>query len=113
MTIVGSNANSAEVHMYYIINPPTGANNVVASWTGSRSGWMKVRTYTGVHQTTAIGTPVSGIGTSNAPSITVTGATVSVHPRIIYPKNTFSTFVPAVVAGGSVTPLRMLMGMGS
>lgn len=79
MTLVDATTGTdRNVVMFYLIAPATGAHNVVASWTGNNTGEMDVRTYTGVHQTVAIGTPAkmdTGSTQQTSHSVTVTSAT--------------------------------------
>lgn len=60
---------------YYLINPATGTNNVVISFTGSMFdiGAGSV-SFTDAHQTTPLGTAVTATGTSTTPSVTVSSA---------------------------------------
>lgn len=75
MTQVGTaTVSNVTTYMFSLTAPPSGAQNVIASWTGSQSGWMHTRTYTGVDQSTPKGTPVTATGTSTTPSVTATSA---------------------------------------
>lgn len=98
MTQVANTSGTARnVVMFYLIAPATGAHNAVASWTGSNSGVMAVRSYTGVHQTTAIGTPVtyaSDETTVTSASVVVTSAVGELVVDAICSENN-----PTVVAG--------------
>lgn len=60
---------------YYLINPATGTNNVVISFTGPMFdiGAGSV-SFTDAHQTTPLGTAVTATGTSTTPSVTVSSA---------------------------------------
>jgi hypothetical protein len=73
MTLLGTSGTvDRKVHSFYLINPATGAQTAAATWTGSNSGVMAVRSYTGVNQTVAIGTPVS----YSSAGVSVTSASV-------------------------------------
>src|SRR5436309_684242 len=75
MTSAGSavNASGAGAHIYYLVAPPTGPNTVVATLSGSASGMsVGAVTFTGVNQTTPVGTFASATGSGTAASVTVT-----------------------------------------
>lgn len=77
MTSVGSATNGAQVsHMWRLIAPATGANNVVVTLSGGGTDIVAVATsYTGVDQTTPLGTAATATGTSTTASVAVTSAT--------------------------------------
>ena len=77
MTSVGSATNGKQIsHMWRLIAPATGANNVVVTLSGGGDDIIAVATsYTGVDQTTPLGTPATATGTSTTASVTVTSAT--------------------------------------
>ncbi len=74
MTFLGQDVRTdiCYLDVYYLINPPTAASNIVATWSAAQTGGaaLDVLVYTGMHQTTPFGTPASedNAGTS------VTGA---------------------------------------
>lgn len=75
MTSLGvpaNNGNKAVVSMYYLAAPATGANNVVVTWTGNVNAIVGSVSFTGVDQTTPVGTFAKATGTSTAPSVNVT-----------------------------------------
>jgi uncharacterized repeat protein (TIGR01451 family) len=78
MTQVGAvnNANDAQVYIFRLVNPPTGANNLDVTWSSALNQGAVVGavTYSGVNQTTPTGTFASNSGSSTTPSVTVTGA---------------------------------------
>jgi hypothetical protein len=76
MTAIGIGVTTTNAHVYafYYLNPPAGANNVIASWTTNDAGWIHVVGFTGVDQNTPIGTPVTSSGSSTTPSVTVASA---------------------------------------
>lgn len=61
---------------YTLVNPATGAQTVTATYAGSQ-GQLRigVATYTGVDQTTPVGTPNTATGSSTTPSVAITSAT--------------------------------------
>lgn len=75
MTSIGSASNTRQVYVFYLLNPPTGASNCIASWTTNATGILHVRTYNGVNQDTPLGTKVTNTGNSTAVSVTVSSAT--------------------------------------
>ncbi|MBR9693441.1 LamG domain-containing protein, partial [Candidatus Woesearchaeota archaeon] len=81
-------SRSAAIESWYLVNPPSGANNVVVDWAGStRNTAVFALTYKGVDQTTPVASNVSAasggdsatstvnIDTTNADSLIVAGAT--------------------------------------
>ncbi|MFM9882760.1 MAG: DUF4347 domain-containing protein, partial [Burkholderiales bacterium] len=78
LTLVGAQtggANPVRVEIWRLINPPSGTANAVVTLSGNADGIsVGVTTFTGVHQTTPLGTFASAIGTSAAPSVNVTSA---------------------------------------
>lgn len=67
----------ARVYIYRLVNPPTGANNLVVNWSSSleQGAVIGAVTYDNVNQSTPTGTFASATGTSTTPSVTVTGDT--------------------------------------
>lgn len=80
MTSVGvvhaNNSGSGYVQMFRLVNPASGANTVAvtASTTVNALSAGSV-SFTGVDQTTPIGTPATAFGFSTTPSVAVTGTT--------------------------------------
>lgn len=62
--------------IWVLSNPASGANNIVASFSGSIAAVGGGKSYTGAHQTTAslTGTPAKASGSSTTPTVTVTSA---------------------------------------
>jgi hypothetical protein len=76
LSLVGTrtNSNDARVELWRLIAPPTGTHNVVVTFTEgnepspaglNRAAVIGVITFTGVDQTTPLGTMASAIGTDN------------------------------------------------
>ncbi|MGH9260916.1 MAG: hypothetical protein ACRD08_13630, partial [Acidimicrobiales bacterium] len=61
--------------LWYLVNPPVGTANVTLTASASRNLSGGAMTFTGVHQTTPVGTPDSVGGQSNSTSVTVSSAT--------------------------------------
>ena len=93
------------IEKWYLINPATGANNCVISLSASPGSVRgDVRSYTDVHQTTAIGTPAKASGTSTAPTVNVTSATDErVVDGIAHANNTTQTVGAGQTQRGSQT----------
>lgn len=80
LTFVGRQASAQEVvcEIWRLTNPPSGAANVVVSVSGSSTGdslYAGAITYTGVNQTTPLGTLATNLNTSTTASATVASAT--------------------------------------
>lgn len=61
---------------YTLVNPATGAQTVTATYAGTQGNLrIGVATYTGVDQTTPVGTPNTATGSSTTPSVAITSAT--------------------------------------
>lgn len=70
--------------IWYLIAPSTGANNVVVTFTNivpaegpSTNAVCGSMSFTGVDQTTPLGTPGAATANSTAPSVTITGASAN------------------------------------
>jgi hypothetical protein len=78
LTLVGAQAggaNPVRVEIWRLINPASGTANVVVNLSGSTDGVsVGATTFTGVDQTTPLGTFASAIGTNNSPTVNVTSA---------------------------------------
>ena len=75
LTLVGEDLNiiTARMHIYKLVNPPSGTNNVVVTLNADPNAGIVVGvvTFSGVDQTTPLGTFASNDGTSNTASISV------------------------------------------
>jgi hypothetical protein len=78
LSFVGSQANSdslGRVEIWRLVAPATGANNVVVTLGAAPDAQtVGVMTFTGVHQSTPLGTFASATGDSTSASVTVTSA---------------------------------------
>lgn len=78
MTSVGDTAagpTGGVVYMFRLVNPATGANNVVANWTTASNMVGGSMSFTGVSQSDPIGTPTTATGTASPATTTVSSAT--------------------------------------
>jgi len=77
MTNLGTTVvrGSQTIRMFYILNPPTAASDIVITNIGPTTGAYLVTSYNGVDQTDPIGDVQTATGTSTTPSVTVTSAT--------------------------------------
>lgn len=72
---VNQGTNTIRHELWYLIAPATGANNVVVTWSASvAAASYVINSYTGVHQTTALGTHAATSGLSTSPSTSVSSA---------------------------------------
>jgi len=67
-------ADDVRAELWYLINPPIGTFNVTLTASANRNLAGGAMTFTGVHQTTPVGTPASVGGQSNSTSVDVTSA---------------------------------------
>lgn len=79
LTLVGSRNSDQEVctQIWRLINPASGTANIVVNGTGIASGdavHVGATTFTGVNQTTPLGTLANAIGTGTTASVTATSA---------------------------------------
>jgi uncharacterized repeat protein (TIGR01451 family) len=72
-----ANTSNVEVQIWYLVNPASGANNVVVNWAGGTVSHVGAATFTGVHQTAPLGTFVSNknTGADTTPNVTVSSST--------------------------------------
>ena len=68
---VGTAGTTSKVEMWMLVNPATGAHNVVVTLSGTARTVAGAASFTGVNQTTPLGSFVSATGTSTAPSVNV------------------------------------------
>lgn len=75
-----NSANTKRVELWKLVNPPTGTNNIVltisagGSLTNRAVVGAEASSWTGVDQTTPLGTSASASGTSTTPSVDVSSA---------------------------------------
>ena len=78
LTLVGSRVGGSapvRIEIWKLVNPNAGTANVVVNLSKNADGVsVGATTFTGVDQTTSLGTFVSAIGTSNAPTVNVSSA---------------------------------------
>lgn len=73
--IHSNNSNQGYGRLFGLVNPPTGTSTVAVSSTSSGDLSGGSISFTGVDQTTPVGTPVTAIGGTANTSVTVTGTT--------------------------------------
>ncbi|HEX9638719.1 MAG TPA: C25 family cysteine peptidase, partial [Acidobacteriota bacterium] len=75
LTQVGARSNSAHarIEIWRLVAPATGANNVVVTMSAAARFVAGAASFTGVNQTTPVGTFFSNIGSNSTPSVNVTG----------------------------------------
>lgn len=62
--------------VFTLIDPATGANNVVVSWTNNSQGAFTAVSYTGVNQTTPMGTAATANGSGTGPTVNVSATSL-------------------------------------
>ena len=74
LTRITSSQSKNTVEMWYLLAPPVGSANIVATWTGNKdmAGWSG--TFINVNQTSPIRNSAVTNGTTSTPSITVASA---------------------------------------
>jgi uncharacterized repeat protein (TIGR01451 family) len=104
MTKVGSTLTNSTVstQIYQLVNPASAAANVVVTLGGTASSVSaSATTFTGVHQTTPLGTSASGTGTSTALSASVASATGElVFSTLAYDEGSGNQSITTSTAGG-------------
>ncbi|HKZ55395.1 MAG TPA: DUF2341 domain-containing protein, partial [Anaerolineales bacterium] len=68
-------SNDVRTELWYRVNPPSGAYNVVVTIGATRMMAAGAMTFSGVHQTTTFGTVATNAASSTAPSVNVSSAT--------------------------------------
>jgi hypothetical protein len=76
MTAAGAVAatNNNYANIYYLVNPPTGSNNLVVTWSGAAEIYTDLLSFSGVNQTTPVRAYQSHAGSSANPSITISSS---------------------------------------
>jgi hypothetical protein len=70
-----SSSSSETTEMWYLLAPPAGTANIVVTFSGSDSVAAGSVSFTGVSQSTPLGTSASASGAGGTPSVTVASAT--------------------------------------
>ena len=71
LTLAGEAVNgTVRTELWYLVAPPTGSHSVVVTSPVATDVTASSISFTGVNQTTPLGTLVSAIGTSTTPSVT-------------------------------------------
>ncbi len=95
LTLVGEDVGSgnAHIHLYYLLNPTSGAANVVVTMSANpdKGIVIGVATFTGVNQTTPFGTFTSAHGNSNTATTTVSSAAGELVYDVLSYRNSTAT----------------------
>jgi hypothetical protein len=78
LTRVGGVTNTSSnrsMELWRLVSPATGSHTISVSWTNSMVGVGGAQSWTGVHQTSPLGTFASGTGGGTTPSVDVSSAT--------------------------------------
>ena len=106
MTKVGSTITNSVIstQIYQLVNPASGTGNVVVTLGGTASSVSaSATTFTGVHQTTPLGTAASSTGSSTALSATIASATDElVFSIVAYDEGASNQSITTSTAGGQV-----------
>jgi predicted ribosomally synthesized peptide with SipW-like signal peptide len=86
-----TNGTNARVEMWGMLAPPTGTHNIVVTLSTSQRFTAGAVSFTGVHQTTPLGTLVSNTGTSLSASVAASSASGEVVVDVVAKKNSDST----------------------
>ena len=99
LTLVGENIGSgkARMHMYQLINPPSCTAAIIVTFNSNPTSGIVVgvTTFTGVNQTTPLGTFVSANGTSTASNVTVSSSV----GELVYDVSTYRNASMTAAAG--------------
>ena len=122
LTFAGASTNgTVRSEIWYLVAPPSGAHNVVVTAPNANAVTATSMSFTGVNQSTPLGSTVSAIGTSTTPSVTTTSAvgeplfdvagavgttapTVAGATQTVRQTNTTATGLDQVVIGSSTAP---------
>ena len=94
---VGDNGSVVRIEMWRLVNPPSGTANVVVTLSSASDAKTVcgATSWTGVHQTTPLGTFVSATGSTNAPTVNATSATTEVVHDTVAAQGTVTATVGA------------------
>lgn len=87
----GADSTNVRVELWGLVNPPLGTNDIVITVPNAYPLSIGATSWTGVDQTTPLGTAVSAAATSTVPSISVTSATGETVVDIVGATNTTAT----------------------
>ena len=115
LSLVGAQATSdseGRIEIWRLVAPATGANNVVVNLSAvPQSATVGVMTFTGVHQTTPLGTFAPALGESTSASVAVTSAAGElVFDTLVLQKTADVDFVPGA---GQTERWDLFQGPGS
>ena len=122
LTFAGASTNgTVRSELWYLVAPPTGAHNVVVTAPNANAVTATSMSFTGVDQTTPLGSTVTAIGTGTTSSVSTTSAigeplfdvagavgttapTVAGATQTVRQTNTTATGLDHVVVGSSTAP---------
>jgi hypothetical protein len=122
LTFAGASTNgTVRSEIWYLVAPASGTHNVVVTAPNADAVTATSMSFTGVNQTTPLGTTVSAIGTSTTPSVSTTSAigeplfdvagavgttapTVAGPTQTVRQTNTTAAGLDQVVIGSSTAP---------
>jgi hypothetical protein len=122
LTFAGAQTNgTVRSEIWYLTAPPSGAHNVAVTAPNATAVTATSMSFTGVNQTTPLGSTVGNIGTSTTPSVTTTSAvgeplfdvmgavgttapTVAGTTQTLRQTNTTANGLDHVVIGSSTAP---------
>jgi len=115
LSLVGAQATSdseGRIEIWRLVAPATGANNVVVNLSAvPQSATVGVMTFTGVHQTTPLGTFAPALGESTSASVAVTSAAGElVFDTLVLQKTADVDFLPGA---GQTERWDLFQGPGS
>jgi CSLREA domain-containing protein len=114
LTLVGARANAtdARVEIWRLIAPPTGTHDVVITFSTELSSVSRagVMTFTGVNQTTPLGTFTSAIGSASPATVNVASAANELVFDTVGSMSTSSPFTLTVGAGQTERWNSVVMG---
>lgn len=87
MTLLDSNNHASgfyHVLVFYLVNPTTGDNTIVASWTNAAMAVVGSKSLANVNQATPVGLVAKATGTSTTPSTTVASEIGNIVADVVF-----------------------------
>lgn len=106
MTVANSDNIRSEI--WTLANPNAGANNIVVTFSAAVRGVGEASSWTGVDQTTPLGTYASATGSSTTPSVAVSSASGDV---VVDSMGAKSLLVLSSVTAGQTLLISKIMGL--
>jgi parallel beta-helix repeat protein len=105
-----SSTTAVRASLYYLVAPAVGTASVVVNFSASTRTIAGSLDFTGVSQSTPFGTVATAAGNSNAPSVTVAGASTDMFHDVVAAQGTAGT---SISAGSGQTPSYSYTGQTS